>query len=285
MSKEAALAVATASSPSPEAAPTAATTGTSTPPEMGSKQFALFAKKEAQLVQDRQALNAERDRVQGAAKQYDEYLNTKKTDPIKAMKMMGFTETDIFNYMAAAEPQEVTPEQKAIQAAEAAADAKIKSFEQAQTKKEQEAQAKADQSIIQSYRQNVSRTITANPEKYEYCKYHGPLAEELIYETVLKIVTDSQGKDVPTAEEAAQMVEDFYEGQDKQMSQLKKRQPKPSAETTPQPTRTRTLSKPPVPTAPARTLSSRATVTSSSVKPLNETRDQKRERLINMLKA
>ena len=90
----------------------------------------------------------------------------------------------------------------------------------------------ADQSVIRGYRNSVSKAIKADPEKFEYCNYNGPVAEELIYETVLAVVASSQGKDVPTPAEAAEMVESFYEEQDKAMNNLRRDNPKlPSSST------------------------------------------------------
>ena len=96
--------------------------------------------------------------------------------------------------MAAQQPVELTPEQKAAKAAEEATNARIKAFEDAQVKRDREAQDNADQSVIRGYRNSVSKAIKADPEKFEYCNYNGPVAEELIYETVLAVVTSSKGK-------------------------------------------------------------------------------------------
>ena len=290
MSKETAMAIATGV---PVAAPQE--TPIETPqapsqPSPDSRSFAHLAKKEAELQKERQSFLAEKSKLEEANKQYNEYLNKKKEDPIAALKMLGFSESDIFNYMAAAAPVEKTAEEKAIEAAAAEADRRIKAFEETQAKKEAEAQKQADNSLIQTYKSDVAKAIQADPITFEYCNYHGPLAQDLIYETVLAVVKESGGKDVPTPLEAAQMVEEFYEEQDKAMMNLKKRQPKsaPVEEPKKDPERTRTVVEKPktddIP-KPTRTITRNATVTAASARNLTETREQKRERLIEKLRG
>src|SRR5579863_6089690 len=163
MSHESALALATGTStPTQEAI-------SQTPISQESLQSAPFthlAKKEADLVRARQEFkrdqeiwNQEKTRLQEAKKQYDEYNEAKKTDPLSALKKLGFSETDIFNYLANNQPPELTSEQKAAQAAESAADARIKAFEEAQTKKEKDAQIAQDKSLIQGFRQELNQVI------------------------------------------------------------------------------------------------------------------------------
>src|SRR5450631_3935233 len=117
MSKESALAMTgtpnETTTTTPPAAPTQA------PQTVNSSAFSQLAKKETELVRQRQelkreqqALAAEKERLAGPAKQYQEYQDAKTKDPVAAMKMLGFSEQDIFNYMAQNEPVELTPEQK-----------------------------------------------------------------------------------------------------------------------------------------------------------------------------
>lgn len=266
-----------------------------------STPFNQLAKKEADLVRqrnefkkERETVEAERDRLGKAAQEYHAYQEAKKTDPVAALKMIGFNETDIFNYMAAQQKPELTPEQRAIQAAEQAADAKIKAFEEGQIKKEKDAQLVQDRGLIQGFKQEVTGVMQKNPDQYEYCNFYGKPAQDLAYEVTLEVVRQSKGQDIITAKEAADMVEEFYEEQDKLMSSLKKRQPQApaTAPTQKEPERTRTLSTPPDnPDKPkptithSRTLHNGATSTVASTRQTrNETREQKRERLIEALR-
>ncbi len=296
MSNESALALATGN-PIPPPTPTAP----APEPQLQSAPFNHLAKKESELVRQRnefkkeqESWNQERTRLVEAKKQYDNYNELKKTDPVGALKTLGFSETDIFNYLANTQPPELTPEQKAAQAAEQAADAKIKEFEANQLKKEQDAQRAQDRSLIQGFKQEMSQVIAKNADKYEYCAYYGPEAEALAYETTLAIVKESKGADIITAAEAVEMVEEYFEERDKEMNKLKKRNPTPTipAPKT-EPVRTRTLSQPlaasqeiPKPTiTKTRTLNNGLTSTVAATRHrMNETREQKRERLIEALK-
>lgn len=297
MSHDSALALASGA-PAVEATPTSA--AEVAPPILQSTPFSHLAKKEAELVRQRtefkreqETWGQERSRLAEAKKQYDQYNEAKKTDPVAALKMLGFSETDIFNYMANAQPPELSAEQKVVQAAEAAAEAKIKAFEDGQIKKQQDAQISQDRQLIQGFKTELAQTIEKNAEKYEYCAYYGPEAEALAYEITLAVVNDSKGADIITANEAVQMAEEYFEERDKEMNKLKKRNPTPAApEPKAEPTRTRTVSAPqtavsdiPKPTiTKSRTLNNGISSTIASTRlARNETREQKRERLISAL--
>lgn len=305
MSKEAALSMLTGSIPPPVPSASPENVPPTAPPQpaqLQSTPFSHLAKKEAELVRqrnefkkDQETWGQERARLADAKKQYDQYNEMKKSDPVGALKMLGFSEQDIFNYMANAQPVELTAEQKAVQAAEQAADAKIKAFEENQTKKERDHQFAQDKEVIQSYRDDARQIVEKNSDKYEYCKFYGEEANALVWELASTVVKESQGKDFVTAEEAVQMAEEFYEEMDQSMNTLKKRQPK-QAESVPtqttQPTRTRTLSTPPTNSeAPKPTITKTRTLTNAATSTMassrinrNETREQKRERLIDALR-
>lgn len=143
MSKEAALAAVTATIGPTETTPTAtpsATTGTV--PES-------LAKKEAEIVRQRMELKKQQEEWAPRQKKAEEILKIgeefetlRKTDPFAAFRRIGFSETEIFNFLAASETKEPTAEEKAIAAATAAADAKIKAFEDAQIAKATQEQEK-----------------------------------------------------------------------------------------------------------------------------------------------
>jgi hypothetical protein len=276
---------------------------TSTPTEhteLKSAPFSHLAKKEAELVRKREEFkkeqetwSQERARLADAKQKYDDYLKAKETDPVGALKILGFSETDLFNYLANQQPQELTSEQKAAQAAEKAAEAKIKEFQDNQLKKEKEAQDAQDRGLIEGFRNEVKDAIQKNKDKYEYCSYFGKPAEDLAYEITLAVVKESNGEDVITAEEAVRLAEEYYEEEDRAMSQLKKRQPKvetPTQQKT-EPTRTRTVTPghpnadQPKPTVnKSRTLAGTASTIASTRVSRNETKEQKRERLIEALR-
>ncbi len=297
MSKEAAMAMLTGSpapaAPSPEipVAPEAQ----AAPEPLKSTQFNAFAKKEAELVRQRQALSAERKTLEEASRQYQEFQLKKKEDPIAAMKMLGFSETDIFNYMANQQPVELTSEEKAVQAAQKAADERIKAFEDAQMKKEQDFQATQDKQAIATFQSEIAKVMQTNAEKFEYCAHYGEEAQDLAYELTAAVFKESEGKELLKPNEALEMAENYYEEKDKAMSGIRKRQP-PKAEVAPpapaERSRTVTPGYPnqkmdqPKPTiSKTRTLTNAATSTVASTRYAgNETRTQKRERLMDRLR-
>ena len=302
MSKEAALAVATGATPpgstTPGLTPTSAAPAATPTPEATTVP-ANLAKKEAEIVRRQQELKKQQAEWAPKFKQAEEILkvgeefnNLRKTDPVAAMRKLGFTETEIFNFLATPEKPAATPEERAAAAADAAAAARIKAFEDSQAEKAKVQQEQLDQRTLGQFKGTISSLIKTNPEKFEYCAYEGSAAEELIYATVLASVKDSGGKEAMTAQEAAELVESYYEEKDKGMATLKKRTPAPApvekkaAERTskPDPTSPGAGTNRPVITR-TRTITNRATATVASTttkKP--ETASEKRVRLENILR-
>ena len=297
MSKESAMQMLTSTSPAPAApapagspglqsAPAPAAEGAAPAanpqPALESTRFAQLAKKEAELQKQREAFKAEqtqfmteRQKIVEIQKQLNGFNELKMKDPVAALKQMGFSETDLFNFIAAQEDKS-TPEEKAAKAAQN----EIQKFKDEQAKAAQEAQEAKNKQVLGQFRKNIAETITNDPEKYEYCNHYGPIAEELIYETVTAVLESD--KELISVAEAAAMVEQYYEEEDKAMSSLKKRQPKaPATEAAPAPEAALKPQVSPRPSA-GRTLSSKATasVASTVTAPRNETPDQKKARLI-----
>lgn len=247
-----------------------------------SDKFAHLAKKEAKLQKEREALKAEQKataeakvRYETVEKQFREFEELKGKDPIAAMKLAGFSDTDIFNYYANAEKEKAakdTPEARAA----AAAQAEIKKFQDEQSKKEVEAKKASDDAVIKRFKDNISKTITSDKDKYEYCNFNGIFAEDLIYLTVENVLQDTG--EVISAQEAADMVESFYEEQDKAMNSLKKRGIKPKEEVlpvqevAPTPAKSKTLSNKVAPTVASTVITKR------------ETPAEKKARLVEQIK-
>lgn len=298
MSKESAMAVATASVPIPTTqvdSPAQLSTETAKP--LPSTALGQLARKEAELVRQKQEFKKERESLEVDKKRVQEFETKFKQDPVGAIKGLGYSETDIFNYLANQEKPEPTAEEKAAAAAKEAVDNSLKTWEQAQTEKQVKAQQDQDNSLIDGYKRELSKAIESNKDQFEYCSYYGKEAQDLAYEITLAVVKESDGKEVISPEEAIKMAEEYFEMKDNEMMNLRKRQSKfkPSEPTkTAQPERTRTVSTPPtageqpkLPTTVSRvrTLTNAATSTVASAR-INrlETREQKRERLINQLR-
>ncbi len=302
MSNESALALLNGTpAPSTEAPKTDTPTGAPTP--LASTPIAALARKEAALLREKQEFKRQQQELESKMvsarkiqETYENFQKTKAQDPLAALKELGFSEADIFNYMA--EQKEPTPEEKMAKAASDAAEAKIKAFEEAQVKKASLEQQERDKQLIASYKGDLAKAYQSDPAKFEYCNYYGPAAEALMYETAMEVVRQSNGQDVLSPQEAAELVESYYEEQDKLMiGKIKKRnaqrdEPTPQEKIQQPPTRTRTLQAPAPgqepPKAPinkTRTLTNAATGTVASTRlKMNETREQKRDRLLTALK-
>lgn len=244
------------------------------------EKFQQFAKQQAAIQKDRDALKAERakmqedlTRVEAVRKQWQDFETMKAKDPLGAMKLAGFSDTDIFNFYAKAEEAKKfadTPEAKA----QALAKAEIDKFKQEQETKAQADQATNDARVISNFKSQISQAVSSDKDKYEFCNHYGAEAEALIYATVEQVLKDSN--EVLTPAEAADMVESFYETRHKTASSLKKITPQAAAEPTPEPV--------PEPTG-RKTLSNRVTATVASSAPKKETYAEKRQRLENMIRT
>jgi len=287
MSKESALAM-TATIPSGEGSPSlVAPVVTTEEPQLESTRFSHLAKKEAALQKDREAykkdqaeIASEKEKLKSVQTQINDFLAMKDKDPVAAIKLLGFSETDLFNFIAAQEDNS-TPEERAAKAAQA----EIKKFTDAQEAEKSSAQKERDARAIADFKKGIGDTMTANAEAFEYCNYKGPEAIELALETVTEVLTEElkvnpEAQPI-SAKDALEMVEKYYEQEDQGMNSLKKRQPKePLVE---QPKKEEPL-KPQVSPRPLAkpTLSNKtgATIASTVAAPKNETREQKRDRLI-----
>lgn len=259
---------------------------------LDSDRFAILAKQEAKRVREmdefkkeKVAFEEERSKLRGYVDKINAFEEKRKSDPVAALKDIGFSETEVFNFLAAQEKKEATPEE----VARAVAEEQIKNFKDEQAKIAQDAQKARDQGLVKNYQTQISSTIKSSPDKYEYANFYGPVAEELAMEFAKKNI-EINGE-LLTPDEIAQAIEDYYEESDKAMSNLKKRQPKIEAQSTQgqtnAPERTRTLAKPmsnATPPAPAKTLTNKSTATVASTITRRETYEQKKERLISALK-
>ena len=264
------------------------------PSELDSTRFARLAKQEAELVKQKREIAAEKEKLKPIWEKIQSFEEKKKTNPIEAIKELGFSETDIFNFMAAQEHKDLTPEEKVAAAAKAASEQAIKEFKDEQKSAQEKIEQERNDKLIAKFKSEMTKAVESNKEKYEYCAYFGAEAQELAYEYVKQVVADSNGTDIPTAEEAMQAVEEHYEEQDKAMSVLKKRKPveAPAAEAAKEETRIKTVTTPPGSTPPkpavqrSRTLSNDATATTAAaaLHKRNETRSEKKDRLANMLR-
>lgn len=198
-----------------------------------STRFAHLSKKEAALVKERESLKQEREsfkKEQGEIDKYrkawemvNEIAEMQKVDAVGAMRKAGFTDNDLMAFLAQTEDTS-SPEEKAAKMVKT----EINNFKSEQAKiaeennkKAQEVQKLEEDRTLAKFKVDIGSKVAASSDKYEYCSFHGESATELIYETISSVLADSN--EMLSIEEAAQLVEDFYEEQDKSMNSLKKR--------------------------------------------------------------
>lgn len=255
------------------------------PQPLQSTQLAHLAKKESKLLADRQAFQKEQEefktlkaRVQEVYDKAQAFEKTRKEDPIKALREVGFTEKEIVDYLS----QEDAPKPST----EEVVQAEIKKFKDEEAQKVVEAQKTRDQQLVEQYKSQIPTLLAANPEKFELCHYYGSVAEELIFETAIEWA--KAGK-TPDTKAIAEDVEEYYEGLYREAGKLKKFAPAVVAPIIKTPERSRIVHPPqevekPKPT----TLTNRLVPTGAAVErgaARKETPQEKRARLEAMLRA
>lgn len=201
--------------------------------KLTSTRFAHLSKKEAALVKEREGLKREMEAFKAQKSEIDKYKKSwemvneiaelQKTDAVSAMRKAGFTDADLMNFLASSQDNS-TPEEKAAKIAKTEID-KFRSeqskIQEESNKKAQEAKKIEEDRTIARFKGDINTHVKATAEKLEYCSFYGEAAQDLIYETISSILADSN--EMISIEEAAGLVEDFYEEQDKAMESLKKR--------------------------------------------------------------
>lgn len=252
-----------------------------------SAQLAHLMKKEAKFQQDREAFKKEQEefraikaKVEDVYKKTEAFEATRKVDPIKAMRDLGFSEKEIIDYLSQDEVQ-IPPEERAQKAVQA----EIEKFKQEQLKEQKEAQTKKDQDIIQTFRGQLKTLLQSNTDKYEIASYYGPQAEELMFNIAVEEAKEGRTIDIHSI---AEDVEDYYMKEYESLKKLKKLTPQQEVQVeTKKVDRTRTITPPEDIVKPkVSTLTNKIMATSASLaRPSGaETREQKRERLEQMIR-
>lgn len=290
MSKESALSMLSGSiaQPSPTPAPTdpvapEPVSATEASPDV--RMDHLF-KKESQLVKEREALKAEqathakeKETLKSIQTKIQQFEDMRVSDPVAALQGLGFSETDIFNFLSKAEEAKADP----VTQAQKAAAAEIQKFRDEQAKLQADTKALQTERVLTQFKSDITAQVKSDPDKYEWLNFHGPLAEELIYDTVAEVLNDSG--EVISVQEAAERVEAYYEEQDKRAAALKKRAGASKVVSAPaDPIVSVRTEAPNAYRAPSRTLSNKVAPSVASTVTKVETRDQKRERLMDQLK-
>lgn len=270
MSKELAMAAATGTV-SPVEGTNVETPPVAPPPNLDSERLARFARKEMAARQREEAIKLretefaqKNERAEAILKKAQDFETTKATNPVQALRDLGFSETDIFNFMAEGE-KVITPEERAA----AAAQAEIKKFHEEQSLKEKAQEQTRNNEIIKRYESTILKTIESDKAAYKYSNYAGAeVAQELAF-SYAKEVLAKEGEMI-SAKEASDAIEAYY----KDFFTGVKALDEPAA---PAPA--------PEPVAPkSKTLTSKVTPTLTSMVQKRESRAEKRERLENALR-
>lgn len=302
MSKESALSLASQNQPAPEVrvspvsgnipenvkeeANPAVENGGIVPQPLHSTELNQLAKKEAKLLAERDAFRREqeefktlRTRVQEVYDKAQAFETTRKADPLKALKELGFNEKEIIDFLSLEDASaQISPEERAQKAAQA----EIQKFKDEAAKEKQDALQAKNQALVQEFKGQLTSVVSKNPEKYELCAYHGPVAEEIMFEIAVQEAKEGKAPDVASI---ANDVEEFYMQQFESMKKLKKLTPQQEAvlEASQQPERSRTVHPSQDIVKPRMTTLTNkvATTAASFAKPLNrvESREEKRSRL------
>lgn len=255
-----------------------AATPESAPKELDSSKWAAIAKKEQRLVHDQLALKKKAEEIAAKEKElqskitpFQEFEALRSKDPVAALRGLGFSETDIFNWLANGEKKELTPEEKA----QAAAQAEIKKFKEEQEAEKTKAQQAQEKAVIDRFKGKIKGFLATNKDKFEACADYGEIAEDAAFRLVEQIAKDT-GEVVPLSE-AFEALEAYYDGEYERMSNYNKFKKKEEPVAV-------TEEKKPVSRGTNKTLTNSVTPTIASTVPKNETRSQKRERLINQIK-
>lgn len=210
--------------------------------QLNSTRLAQFTKREAALLKEREAMKAEREAFKAEQAEIEKYKQVysrvreieamQSTDPVQAMKLAGFTDTMIMNHFASIQEQaedNSTPEEKAIKAARKEIDAYKSEQQKAleEQKRQQElALTKQQEEAISNYKDSITTHIKTKSDTYEFCNFYGPQAQDLIFSTIEAVAIENPGQPLMDLDEAAQLVEEYFEEQHEQMNKLKKAQAK-----------------------------------------------------------
>ena len=257
---------------------------TEAPKELESTRFSHLAKKEAELQKqrdefkkEREAILEEKEKIRPLAEKLKRFEQLKKENPIEAIKMLEFSDEDFVNFMASREDTS-SPEEKARKAAMS----EIEKFQNEMKKKELDATKAQNEKIINEFKQNISRVIESDKDKYELSNMVGPQSQELAFDFVAECV--NLGMEAPYADEAAEYVEKYYEDYFKELMKAKKLMPQEAVQQAKEAAKQVDAPlKPEVSPKPAPTLNSKASASVASTVTRKETPSEKRERLIRQL--
>jgi len=250
-------------------------------------KLSIIIKKEAEIFKAREAIKKQQADLATKEKQYNEVIkrvqdfeDLAKKDKVSALKMLGWSDTDIVNIMNT-EPTKPTAEEIAARIAEE----KINSFKAEMTEKEKKAAAERDTQLVSNFKNELADTLKKDAEKYKFAAHRGKEAELQAMAIIEQNLKLTNGEELISIEEALQMTNDLFK---QDYESARKLFDEPAAAPV-EPPRKEMTGKPPVSNIPApkpKTLTNAVSATATSTPiTMNETRAQKRERLIEAIKT
>lgn len=269
-------------------------------PPTDDQRMGALLKKETNLVRQQDAFNKERekfetekrellertgraDKLLDKGKQFDELMA--KNDAMSALKLIGFSDTQIFDIMArAGQPVEKTAEQIAREAAQA----EIQKDRELREKETNEAQAKQNGELITKFRGQIDESVKASAEKYPFVHYGDSAASEQIFLNIEERIKAPDYKTIPLKQlidEAMADLEEMYayDYEQKATIKSKRQQPQGQQEQQPQTAAQAPAQNVPLQNAKPKTLTNQVGVRATTSAAPFETREAKRARLERVL--
>lgn len=250
-----------------------------------SDRHAALAKKEAKLQREREQAKKEIEEAKLVLKRISDFEEKRKVDPVAALKDAGWTDTEIFNMFtqATADKKEPTPEDLVRQVAQE----ELGKYKDEQSKLQAEVEKTRNQSLLSSYTNQIAEAFKADPDKFELSNHYEARAREDALFVATEAIKD--GGEPLAPKDVAEIVEAMYEGELEKLKTLKKMRAEqasdPANQVKTEPVRTRTLSPQVGAVTESKTLTNKTTATIASRIARNETREQKRERLMDVLRG
>lgn len=256
-------------------------------------RLSIIIKKETELFKEKERIKKEREDMSAKAKEYESVISrikafedTAKTSKVDALKMLGWTDTDIINLMAT---DKAAPTAEEI--AGRIAEEKVKGLRDELSEKDKASAKARDEQLVNNFRTELGQTLKTDAAKYKFAAHEGKEAELQAWAIInenLKL-----NNELMTISEALEMTNELYKAKYESGRKLFEDIPasavEPAPQTIEQPARGANSGRPPVSNSPARprtlTNSLAPTSAAASNSQARETPEQKRQKLADRLRA
>lgn len=260
--------------------------GLPTDENISSRNLALFAKKEAKILKEREdfkkqqeEFSKEREKVSEISRKAKEFDDLRTKDPIAALRLLGFTDADLFNYLSTNQKTEPTVEEIARKVAEE----ETKKIREELASQQQQKEEQTNKERIDNFKSDIAKNVKAKAEEFKLIAFRGREGEEQVYEYITEVLKET--KELISIDEALKDVEELYRMEAEAAYNMVKPKEDTKVQETVEPIPS-VVAKP-KPATPPKTLSNKLTPTvaaiaSASIK--KETPQEKRSRLEEALR-